>query len=120
MAKMWAGRTDGATDRLADDFNSSIGFDSRMFRQDIRGSMAHAAMLSATGIIGAEEADTLIAGLEGILKDLECGTLSFDPACEDIHMFVEEVLTARVGDVGKNCTPRAAGTTRWRWICGCT
>ena len=52
MAKMWAGRTDGATDRLADDFNSSIGFDSRMFRQDIRGSMAHAAMLSATGIIG--------------------------------------------------------------------
>lgn len=101
MAKMWAGRTDGATDRLADDFNSSIGFDSRMFRQDIRGSMAHAAMLSATGIIGAEEADTLIAGLEGILKDLERGTLSFDPACEDIHMFVEEVLTARVGDVGK-------------------
>ena len=101
MAKMWAGRTDGATDRLADDFNSSIGFDSRMFRQDIRGSMAHAAMLSATGIIGAEEADTLIAGLDGILKDLERGTLSFDPACEDIHMFVEEVLTARVGDVGK-------------------
>ena len=101
MAKMWAGRTDGATDRLADDFNSSIGFDSRMFRQDIRGSMAHAAMLPATGIIGAEEADTLIAGLEGILKDLERGTLSFDPACEDIHMFVEEVLTARVGDVGK-------------------
>ena len=101
MAKMWAGRTDGATDRLADDFNSSIGFDSRMFRQDIRGSMAHASMLSATGIIGAEEADTLIAGLEGILRDLERGTLSFDPACEDIHMFVEEVLTARVGDVGK-------------------
>ena len=69
-----------------------------MYRQDIKGSMAHAAMLSATGIIGAEEADTLIAGLEGILKDLERGTLSFDPACEDIHMFVEEVLTARVGD----------------------
>ena len=101
MAKMWAGRTDGATDRLADDFNSSIGFDSRMYRQDIKGSMAHAAMLSATGIIGAKEADILIAGLEGILSDLESGALSFDPACEDIHMFVEEVLTARVGDVGK-------------------
>ena len=101
MAKMWAGRTDGQTDRLADDFNSSIGFDCRMYRQDITGSMAHAAMLSATGIIGEKEADTLIAGLEGILSDLESGALSFDPACEDIHMFVEEVLTARVGDVGK-------------------
>lgn len=72
-----------------------------MYRQNIKGSMAHAAMLSATGIIGADEADTLIAGLEGILSDLESGALSFDPACEDIHMFVEEVLTARVGDVGK-------------------
>ena len=101
MAKMWAGRTDGATDRAADDFNSSIGFDSRMFREDIRGSMAHAAMLAATGIIGEGEADTLIAGLEEILHDLESGALLPDPACEDIHMFVEEVLTARVGDVGK-------------------
>ena len=101
MAKMWTGRTDGATDRLADDFNSSIGFDSRMFRQDIKGSMAHAAMLSATGIISEDEADVLIHGLEGILADLESGALDFDPACEDIHMFVEEVLTSRVGDVGK-------------------
>ena len=101
MAKMWAGRTDGITDRIADDFNSSIGFDSRMFRQDIKGSMAHASMLAATGIIAEEEADTLLAGLSGILSDLESGALSFDPACEDIHMFVEEVLTARVGDVGK-------------------
>lgn len=101
MAKMWAGRTDGVTDRIADDFNSSIGFDSRMFREDIKGSMAHAAMLAATGIIGEDEADTLIAGLDGILADLTSGALSPDPACEDIHMFVEEVLTARVGDVGK-------------------
>ena len=101
MAKMWAGRTDGTTDRTADDFNSSIGFDSRMFRQDIKGSMAHAAMLSAAGIIAETEADTLISGLRGILDDIESGTLLFDPACEDIHMFVEEVLTSRVGDVGK-------------------
>ena len=62
MAKMWAGRTDGQTDRLADDFNSSIGFDCRMYRQDITGSMAHAAMLGATGILPKADADTLIDG----------------------------------------------------------
>ena len=101
MAKMWVGRTDGVTDRIADDFNSSIRFDSRMFRQDIKGSMAHAAMLAATGVIAEAEADALIAGLNGILADLESGALTFDPECEDIHMFVEEVLTARVGEVGK-------------------
>ena len=67
MAKMWAGRTTGETDRVADDFNSSIHFDSRMYREDITGSMAHAAMLAAKNIITAQDADTLIAGLEGIL-----------------------------------------------------
>ncbi len=101
MAKMWAGRTDGLTDSLADDFNSSIGFDSRMYRQDITGSMAHASMLAACNIITNEEADTLIGGLEGILKDLECGKLEIDMSAEDIHMFVEQVLTERLGDVGK-------------------
>ena len=101
MAKMWAGRTDGQTDRLADDFNSSIGFDCRMYRQDITGSMAHAAMLSATGILPKADADTLIDGLQTILDDLGSGKLQFDPACEDIHMFVEQVLTERLGDVGK-------------------
>ena len=101
MAKMWAGVTDGKTEQIADDFNSSIHFDSRMFRQDITGSMAHAAMLAAKGIISAADADTLIAGLEGILKDLESGDLEFDMSCEDIHMFVEQVLTQRLGDVGK-------------------
>ncbi len=101
MAKMWAGRTAGETDRLADDFNSSIGFDSRMFRQDIRGSMAHAAMLGARGIITPSEAQTLIDGLSEILADLESGALQFDLSCEDIHMFVEQELTARLGDVGK-------------------
>ena len=101
MAKMWAGRTDGVTERIADDFNSSIRFDSRMYRQDITGSMAHAAMLAKQGIIPRKDADTLIDGLAGILADLESGALAIDMTCEDIHMFVEQVLTARLGDVGK-------------------
>ena len=101
MAKMWAGRTDGATEKIADDFNSSIHFDCRMYKQDITGSMAHAAMLAAKGIITQEDADQLIEGLEGILADLESGALEFDMSCEDIHMFVEDVLTRRIGDVGK-------------------
>ena len=101
MAKMWAGRTDGVTDKIADDFNSSIRFDSRMHRQDITGSMAHAAMLAAKNIITDADADALIAGLEGILTDLERGELAVDLTCEDIHMFVEQELTARIGEVGK-------------------
>jgi len=101
MAKMWAGRTDGATEKLADDFNSSIHFDSRMYRQDITGSMAHAGMLAARGIISQADADALTAGLEQILLDIESGALAIDMSCEDIHMFVEQVLTERLGDVGK-------------------
>jgi len=101
MAKMWAGRTAGMTDSTADDFNSSIRFDSRMYRQDITGSMAHAAMLGAKNIITPAEASTLIDGLQGILDDLDAGALAIDPAAEDIHMFVEQVLTERLGDVGK-------------------
>ena len=101
MAKMWAGRTAAETDQLADDFNSSIRFDCRMFREDITGSMAHAAMLARQGILTEEEGDTLIAGLEGILRDLDSGALAFDMTAEDIHMFVEAVLTERLGEVGK-------------------
>jgi len=101
MAKMWAGRTSGNVDSIADDFNSSIRFDCRMYRQDITGSMAHAAMLGARGIISQSDADMLIAGLEGILQDLDSGALEFDMGCEDIHMFVEQILTQRIGDVGK-------------------
>ncbi len=101
MAKMWAGRTDGTTEKIADDFNSSIRFDSRMFKEDITGSMAHAAMLSYKGIISQTDADTLITGLEGILNDINTGALAIDMECEDIHMFVEQVLTERLGDVGK-------------------
>ena len=101
MAKLWAGRTDGVTSKLADDFNSSIHFDCRMFRQDITGSMAHAAMLGRQGIISPEDAETLIEGLETVLSDIESGALPIDMECEDIHMFVEQVLTERLGDVGK-------------------
>jgi len=101
MAKMWAGRTDGATEKIADDFNSSIHFDCRMYRQDIIGSMAHTAMLKAKNIITEQDAEQLLAGLEEILADLDSGKLDFDPDCEDIHMFVEQVLTERIGDVGK-------------------
>lgn len=98
---MWAGRTDGETSKLADDFNSSISFDCRMYREDIRGSMAHAAMLGATGIISESDAELLIDGLSGILNDLQNGNLEIDFECEDIHMFVEQILTSRLGDVGK-------------------
>ena len=101
MAKLWAGRTSGVTDQLADDFNASIHFDCRMYRQDILGSMAHAAMLAAQGIITHEESGQLIDGLQGVLDDLQSGKLAVDMSCEDIHMFVEQVLTQRLGDVGK-------------------
>ena len=93
MAKMWAGRTSGVTDSIADDFNSSIRFDCKMYKQDINGSMGHAAMLRAKCIIAKNEADTLIDGLQWILEDLEAGALEFDLAWEGIHMFVEQVLT---------------------------
>ena len=89
MNKLWAGRTEAETAKLADDFNSSIAFDSRMAKQDITGSMAHAAMLGAKGIITAQEAEALIDGLQTILDDLKTGALRIDPAAEDIHMFVE-------------------------------
>lgn len=71
MAKLWAGRNDGAVSKIADDFNSSVKFDKRLYRQDITGSMAHAAMLGGQGIISAEEADVICQGLQGILDDLE-------------------------------------------------
>ena len=101
MGKMWEGRFSKALDQTADDFNSSISFDSKMFRQDIKGSMAHAAMLGAQRIITQEDADIIIGALQGILEELEKGTLEIDMTCEDIHMFVEAELTKRIGDVGK-------------------
>ncbi len=98
---MWTGVTAGKTDPLADDFNSSIRFDKRMARQDITGSIAHAAMLASKGIITEAEGDALAAGLAEILEDLQTGKLTIDESCEDIHMFVEQVLTERIGETGK-------------------
>ena len=101
MEKLWAGRTTGANAALADAFNRSIAFDARMAEEDITGSMAHAAMLAATGIVSQESVDNILAGLEGILNDLKCGVLAIDPLAEDIHSFVEFELTRRIGDDGK-------------------
>ena len=101
MAKMWEGRTDGVTNKIADDFNSSISFDKKMYRQDVCGSIAHASMLCKQNIITAQDGELIIKGLVEILSDIENGTLDFDYTAEDIHMFIESELTKRIGDVGK-------------------
>lgn len=101
MAKIWEGVTNGITDSLADDFNSSVRFDSRMYEEDIKGSMVHASMLGLKGIISQAESEEIISGLEGILDDIKTGKLVIDYSCEDIHMFVEAELTKRLGDTGK-------------------
>ena len=101
MEKMWAGRFQKALDKKADDFNSSLQFDCRMFAQDIRGSIAHATMLVKQGILPKSDLDSIIDGLTGILEDIEKGKLTFDNGAEDIHMFIEAELTRRIGDAGK-------------------
>ena len=98
---MWAGRFQKALDKKADDFNSSLRVDCRMYAQDIKGSMAHATMLAKQGILPQEEVDKIIDGLEGILQDINEGKLSFNTDAEDIHMFIEAELTKRIGDAGK-------------------
>ncbi len=99
--QLWDGRFSKATDSQVNAYNSSIRFDARMFRQDIRGSMAHASMLADRGIITREDGQAINDGLAGILGDLESGSLQIDPEAEDIHMFVETELTRRIGDAGK-------------------
>lgn len=101
MQTMWAGRFQKQLDADVNDFNSSISFDARMFRQDIAGSLAHVAMLAHAGILTDAERDVIAAGLGSILDDIASGALPIDPVAEDIHMFVEAELTKRVGDVGK-------------------
>lgn len=98
---MWAGRFQKALDQKADDFNSSLRVDKRMYAQDIKGSMAHAMMLEKQGILPSSDVDLIIDGLEGILKDVESGVLPITEGAEDIHMFVEAELTKRIGDAGK-------------------
>ena len=101
MAKMWDARFSKAENKRVNDFNSSISFDSRMFREDIEGSIAHATMLGKCGIIAAEESEKIVAALRQIRDDIESGALPIDPEAEDIHMFVEAELTRRMGDAGK-------------------
>ncbi len=101
MEKMWAGRFEKALNKEADDFNSSIHFDSRMYKQDIMGSIVHAKMLGDKGIITEQEKAEIINGLSGILEDIEKCDLSFNMDAEDIHMFIESELTKRIGDSGK-------------------
>ena len=99
--KLWAGRLQGQVDEKLNELNASIGFDSRMYRQDITGSIAHARMLGKQGIIPAEDAEKIVAGLKDILAEIEAGTLEIDMTSEDIHTFVEGELTKRIGDAGK-------------------
>ena len=95
MEKMWAGRFAKSLDSKADDFNSSIRFDCKMYKQDIIGSIAHAEMLAKQNIISVEDCRAITEGLASILADIDSGALAFDMSCEDIHMFVEAELTDR-------------------------
>ena len=99
--KLWSGRFDKNTDALTDELNASIGFDFRMYKQDIAGSLAHSAMLAKQGIISQKDADDIAAGLKDILVDIEAGKLTFDNDVEDVHMAVEGELTRRIGQAGK-------------------
>lgn len=99
--KLWKGRFQKEADPRTNDFNSSISFDSRMFREDIEGSIAHAAMLGKQGIISQAESKKIQAELQKLREDMETGVLPIDPDAEDIHTFVEQELTARLGDTGK-------------------
>ena len=101
MAKMWAGRSAGGTAKAADDFNSSIAVDGRMYEEDILGSLAHAEMLAGCGVISYGELGEIAEGLKGILADIKEGRLPLDPDAEDVHMFVEAELTSRIGDAGR-------------------
>ena len=101
MAKLWGGRFQKSTDKKVDDFNSSIRFDARMYKQDIRGSIAHASMLGRQGIIPMEDSRAIVSELKNILKDIEDGKVEFLIDAEDIHMNIEKILTDRIGDAGK-------------------
>ncbi len=101
MAKLWGGRFQKNTDKKVDDFNSSIRFDKRMYKQDIRGSIAHAKMLGKQGIIPKEDSEQIVEELKNILSDINGGKIEFLIDAEDIHMNIEKILTDRIGDAGK-------------------
>ena len=99
--KLWAGRMTGQVDEKLNELNASIGFDSRMYKQDITGSIAHATMLGKVGVVTEEESKQIVDGLKQMLSEIEEGKLEIDMTCEDIHTFVEGELTARIGAAGK-------------------
>lgn len=101
MAQLWGGRFTKETDQLVYNFNASIGFDQKFYRQDIQGSMAHVTMLASVGVLTEDEKDQIIAGLKGILSDIESGAVEITSEYEDIHSFVEATLIDRIGDAGK-------------------
>ena len=101
MAQLWGGRFTKETDQLVYNFNASISFDKKFYRQDMEGSMAHVKMLAKQGILTEDERDQILAGLEGILEDVENSTLEISHAYEDIHSFVEATLIDRIGEAGK-------------------
>lgn len=99
--KLWGGRFSKGTDKLVEDFHSSINFDQRLYEEDILGSIAHGKMLAETGIISMEEGLAIVEGLQGILQDIKDSKLTFDVGAEDIHMNIETILTERIGEPGK-------------------
>ena len=121
MAKLWAGRFQKETDLVVNDFNSSILFDCRLYKEDITGSIAHATMLGRQGIIEEHEAEKIVEGLKGILKDIEEGNVEFSLDYEDIHMNVEQLLTERIGDTGKRLhtgrSQKRSGRARYASVC---
>ncbi len=113
---MWGGRFESETDKLAAGFHSSISFDKRLYRVDITGSIAHAKMLGATGIIPQADSEAIVGGLESILKDIENGKIAFCESDEDIHMNIERLLTERIGEGRKTAAhgtqPKRSGRAR--------
>ena len=101
MAQLWGGRFTKETDQLVYNFNASISFDQKFYKEDMEGSMAHVKMLAAVGILTEEERDQILEGLQGILADVESGKLEITSEYEDIHSFVEANLIDRIGDAGK-------------------
>jgi len=118
--KLWGGRFGKDTDALVNEFNASIQFDQRLYAADIHGSIVHAEMLGHQGIIPKEDADAIIAGLKGILADAEAGKIEFTPENEDIHMNVEALLTARIGNAGKRLHTARSRNDQVALISGCT
>ena len=110
MAQLWGGRFTKETDKLVYNFNASISFDKKFYKQDMEGSMAHVRMLAKQGILTEGERDAILAGIQGILADVESGKLEITDEYEDIHSFVEAVLIDRIGEPGKKLH------TGWHWI----